>query len=293
MPSVLLRLTRLTTFLVILLCTPLSALCAANGVVFGPRDVTVGSWGVAALVQRFECDAGGEGSLVVTRRTADKSFLGGVVLVNNSLFSLQTFLESSQPVFVADVNLHKTNVIGITVIGAPGAGLSIEVRAESAVALPQATFSATPESIMLGEASMLQWTSTDAESLSITPDIGAVAASGSRSVSPQANTTYTLTATGPGGSVTRTADVTVIAPPPTVSLSVSPSSISAGETVVLAWSSTNAQSAEIAPDIGSVAPSGTPLNFARRDHRLHHHRQRPRRNRPGQRHGDGAYRSYR
>jgi hypothetical protein len=130
MPSVLLRLTRLTAFLVILLCTPVSALCAANGVVFGPRDVTVGSWGV---VQRFECDAGGEGTLIVTRRTADKRFLGGVVLVNNSLFSLHDFLASSQPVFVADVNLRKSNVTGVTVIGAPGAALSIEVRAKSKV----------------------------------------------------------------------------------------------------------------------------------------------------------------
>jgi RHS repeat-associated protein len=257
MPSVLPRLTRLTAFLVILLCTPLSALCAANGVVFGPRDVTVGAWGVAASVHRFECEVSGAGSLVVTRRTTDKAFKGGFVLVNNSFFSLHEFLEGSQPVFVASVNLRATNVIGLTLIGAPGAALGIEVRAKSVVNLPQATFSATPESIALGQASMLQWTSTDAESLSITPDIGDVAASGSQSISPQATTTYTLTAAGPGGTVTRTATVTVIAPPPTVSFSVSPSSISAGETVVYAWSSTNAQSATIAPGIGSVAPSGT------------------------------------
>ena len=155
------------------------------------------------------------------------------------------------------MNLRKTNVIGITVIGAPGAGLSIEVRAKSAVSPPQVTFSASPESIMLGQSSTLQWTSTDAASLSITPDIGVVAASGSQSVSPQMNTTYTLTATGPGGSVTRTATVTVIAPPPTVSLSLNPAGISPGETVALTWSSVNAQSAAIEPGIGPVAPSGT------------------------------------
>ena len=91
MPSVLLRLTRLTAFLVILLCTPLSALCASNGVVFGPRDVTVGSWGVAALVQRFECDAGGEGSLVVTRRTADKSFWAALSWSITAFFPYKSF----------------------------------------------------------------------------------------------------------------------------------------------------------------------------------------------------------
>ena len=257
MPSVLPRLTRLIGFLAIL-CTPVSGLCAENGVVFGPRDFAVGSWGVHASVHRFECDANAEGSLVVSRRITDKAFKGGFVLVNNSFFSLHEFLEGSQSVFVADVNLRKTNVIGLTLIGEPGAALSIEVRATDIVNLPQATFSATPESIRLGEASTLQWTSTDAASLGIAPGIGDVAPSGSQIVSPQATTTYTLTAAGPGGTATRTATVTVIAPPPTVSLSISPASISTGDIVVLTWSSTNVQSAAIEPGIGSVLlPSGT------------------------------------
>jgi hypothetical protein len=126
MPSTLLRWTRLIGFLVLLLCNPFSSLCAQSNVVFGPRDVTVGSWGVHVSAHRFKCNASGVGSLVVSRRTADKSLWGGHVLVNKSLFSLQEFLESSQPVFDADVNLGKTNVIGVTLIGAPGATLSIE-----------------------------------------------------------------------------------------------------------------------------------------------------------------------
>jgi RHS repeat-associated protein len=257
MPSVLSRLTRLIGFFAIL-CTPVSGLCAENGVVFGPRDFAVGSWGVHASVHRFECDANAEGSLVVSRRITDKAFKGGFVLVNNSFFSLHEFLEGSQSVFVADVNLRKTNVIGLTLIGEPGAALSIEVRATDIVNLPQATFSATPESIRLGEASTLQWTSTDAATVSIAPGIGDVAPSGSQIASPQATTTYTLTAAGPGGTATRTATVTVIAPPPTVSLSISPASISTGDIVVLTWSSTNVQSAAIEPGIGSVLlPSGT------------------------------------
>ena len=256
MRSILPRLTRLIGFIAIL-CIPVSGLCAEDGVVFGPRDFTVSSWGVHASVHRFECAANGEGSLVVSRRTADKAFKGGFVLVNNSFFSLHEFLEGSQPVFVAAVNLRKTNVIGLTLIGAPGAALSIEVRANSVVNLPQATLSATPQSIALGQASTLQWTSTDAASLSIAPGIGNVAPSGSQIVSPQATTTYTLTAVGPGGTVTRTATVTVIVPPPTVSLSISPANISAGDIVALTWSSTNAQSAAIEPGIGSVAPNGT------------------------------------
>ncbi len=257
MPSAPLRLTRLISVLAIVLCIPGSGLCAGDDVVFGPRDVTVGAWGVQAFVNRFACAAGGEGALVVSRLTAGKRFWGGFVLVNERLFTLQEFLESGGPQFAAAVNLRQKNVIGLTVIGEPGAALQIEVRAERIAAPPQATFEAVPASIKLGETSTLQWTSTEAETVSIAPEIGNVAASGSKSVSPQASTAYTLTATGPGGSVTRTAAVTVTLPAPTASLSVSPAEISAGETVVLSWSSTYAQSAAIEPGIGPVAVSGT------------------------------------
>ena len=256
MPSILLRLIRLTGFLAILF-TPVSGFCAENGVVFGPRAFTVSSWGVHASVHRFESAANGGGSLVVSRRTADKAFKAGFVLVNNSFFSLHEFLGGSQPVFVANVNLRKTNMISLTLIGAPGAALSIEVSANSVVNLPQASFSASPESITLGQASTLQWTSTDAATVSIAPGIGNMAPSGSQTVSPQATTTYTLTAAGPGGTANRTATVTVIAPPPAVNLSISPASISTGEIVSLTWSSTHAQNAAIEPSIGVVPPNGT------------------------------------
>ena len=46
------------------------------------------------------------------------------------------------------------------------------------------------------------------------------------------------------------------APPPTVTLSVAPSSIDRGQSATLSWSSTNAESAEIEPDIGEVPTSG-------------------------------------
>ena len=47
------------------------------------------------------------------------------------------------------------------------------------------------------------------------------------------------------------------APPPTVTLSASPSSIDRGQSTTLTWSSTSAESAEITPDIGMVPTSGT------------------------------------
>src|SRR5580698_478417 len=50
-------------------------------------------------------------------------------------------------------------------------------------------------------------------------------------------------------------------PQPTVTLNASPTSVNAGGTVTLSWSSTNATDLDIEPSIGKVAPQGsTPAN---------------------------------
>ena len=71
--------------------------------------------------------------------------------------------------------------------------------------------SASPTTITTGAASTLTWSSTNATSVSINQGIGAVALSGTRSVSPASTTTYTVTATNAAGSVTATATVTTTA----------------------------------------------------------------------------------
>jgi peptidoglycan-associated lipoprotein len=81
-------------------------------------------------------------------------------------------------------------------------------------AAPTVTLSADPTSINKGESSTLSWTSTNATSVSVAPEVGAVTAEGSTKVSPADSTTYTIIATGPGGSANATARVTVNAPPP-------------------------------------------------------------------------------
>jgi peptidoglycan-associated lipoprotein len=81
-------------------------------------------------------------------------------------------------------------------------------------ARPTVTLQASPTSLNKGDSATLSWNSTDATTLSIAPDVGAVTAQGSTKVTPSDSTTYTVTATGPGGSATATAMVTVNAPPP-------------------------------------------------------------------------------
>jgi peptidoglycan-associated lipoprotein len=78
-----------------------------------------------------------------------------------------------------------------------------------------AQFSAEPTSIQRGQSSTLRWeVSGDVTSVSIDQAVGTVQNTGSRTVSPNNSTTYTLTATGPGGRTTGSATVTVTSLPP-------------------------------------------------------------------------------
>lgn len=75
-------------------------------------------------------------------------------------------------------------------------------------------FTAEPSSIERGQSSTLRWSVSGATGISISQGIGTVQANGSRRVFPSETTTYELTASGPGGTVTRNATVNVTAPPP-------------------------------------------------------------------------------
>lgn len=73
------------------------------------------------------------------------------------------------------------------------------------------SFTASPASVQLGTPSTLSWSVSDATSLTIDGGVGPVTGS-NKVVTPGATTTYTLSATGSGGSVTRAVTVTVTAP---------------------------------------------------------------------------------
>jgi peptidoglycan-associated lipoprotein len=76
-------------------------------------------------------------------------------------------------------------------------------------------FSAEPTSIQRGQSSTLRWeVSGEVTSISIDQGIGTKEKAGNQRVFPNDSTTYTLTATGPGGSRTAMTTITVTAPPP-------------------------------------------------------------------------------
>jgi peptidoglycan-associated lipoprotein len=83
-----------------------------------------------------------------------------------------------------------------------------------AAAKPTVSIQANPTTIDKGGSSTLTWTSTDATQLTVSPDVGSVNAQGSTQVSPANSTTYTITASGPGGSADSSVRVTVNQPAP-------------------------------------------------------------------------------
>ena len=73
-----------------------------------------------------------------------------------------------------------------------------------AAAQPTVTLSASPAQVNSGDTTTLSWSSTDATDADIEPGVGKVAVQGSTPVNPTGSTTYTITATGPGGTATAT-----------------------------------------------------------------------------------------
>jgi peptidoglycan-associated lipoprotein len=81
---------------------------------------------------------------------------------------------------------------------------------------PTVTISADRTSVNKGESARLTWSSTDAQNVSIAPEVGAVTPQGSTSVTPAESTTYTVTASGPGGNADSSVRISVNAPPAAV-----------------------------------------------------------------------------
>jgi len=90
----------------------------------------------------------------------------------------------------------------------------------SVVVLPSGTvipvislFEASPPSIAKGESSTLRWNISGASTVRIDPDVGSVALTGNRVVSPTKTTVYTIVATNQAGTTTATTGVLVTTVP--------------------------------------------------------------------------------
>lgn len=78
---------------------------------------------------------------------------------------------------------------------------------------PSVALCASPVSAQAGQPVTLTWSSTNATSITLEPSLGPVAPKGSTTVRPSQSTTYTVTATGPGGAAHASAQVTITPAP--------------------------------------------------------------------------------
>jgi len=132
-----------------------------------------------------------------------------------------------------------------------------------AVAKPSAELAASNTQLNCGDTTQLKWSSSDAPRVEISP-VGTVAASGEQGVQPKQETTYNLTATGPGG--TATSNVTVnVNNAIDADLSLSPGEVHykrvgdkvlQDDTTALNWTARNASNISI-DGVGNVDPSGS------------------------------------
>ena len=110
------------------------------------------------------------------------------------------------------VNISGDTMTGTLMDSFGDLGSFTATKSASAVLPGIDTFSASPPSITAGQSTTLSWSTSNATAVSIDNGVGSQSPSGSVTVSPARTTVYTLTATGPAGSIT--AQTTVVVSPP-------------------------------------------------------------------------------
>ncbi len=130
---------------------------------------------------------------------------------------------------------------------------------------PQVTLQSSTASITAGQSATLTWTSANATTVAIMPSVSSspLPLNGAASVTPRKPRLTPLQRRPPTERPRpRTTTITVYAAPlpPTVTISVNPTTINSGQTASVTWTSTNATSVVITPNILSDELPTYPLN---------------------------------
>jgi phospholipase C len=152
---------------------------------------------------------------------------------------------------------------------ASGAGGSTQpqtVTVQVAQGPPQITqFTANPTAVNAGQTTTITWATINATTVTISPpipqveDTGSLPTSGTSVVPVSATTTFTISASGPGGTATQNVTVEV---PFALSLTASPSTITAGQQVTLTWQVTSGTATALSIDNGVCTACALPKGTA-------------------------------
>ncbi|MCI5208646.1 MAG: hypothetical protein D3910_07595, partial [Candidatus Electrothrix sp. ATG2] len=181
------------------------------------------------------------------------------VFANATSCTIDQGIGEIEPGAVRDVTPTSTTTYTMTAVG-PGGTVTDQVTITVIPTNPVPTVSLATNKLQIirGNSVTLSWESSYADSLTITPDLGGtLPLTGSETVYPETTTTYTVTATNANGTATDSVTITVIPPSPTITLTATPTDIMAGETAVLSWSTTDADSVSFNQGINGVPLQGT------------------------------------
>jgi hypothetical protein len=255
------RVALLLTALVILL-TSVATVSASDHAVFGPEEFTIVRLRTHVFLRRFKVSEPGEGSILITRNSPVRMFRSGSVTLNGRRISLRQLFHGTRTVLERKIRLRRRNHLQVSLQGARGASITIEVR-EKSLTPPNRPPEAEAQSVTTAEetAISITLTGTDADGDSLTYQVISEPGHGTLAGTPP-NLTYTPNAdyTGTDSFTFTVNDGTVDSAPATVSLTVNPvndppvagagpdQTVSGGDTVSLDGS-------------GSVDVDGDPLSY--------------------------------
>ena len=221
-------------FLLLSIIAPITY--ANEPAVFGPKDVEIGRFYFHFSRYSFSVQNPGDGVLSISKNTPEQAISAGFLFFNGTFVPLKQFLSGNDINFYEKLTLAASNNLTLFLGGIPGASVTVKVEnAGNPVPPPVIDFSAYPDSILLGESAVLVWETSNADIIEIDQGVGMVVDNGSMTVLPIETTTYTLTATGPGGRVSARETVTVVKTP-RVGLVLSDTELDYGESATLSWS---------------------------------------------------------
>ena len=123
--------------------------------------------------------------------------------------------------------------------------------------LPRAELSTDQPSIVRGDSTTLHWSTLNADSVYIDPDIGSVEKTGWVSISPEQTTTYRLMVSGRDTTINESVEITVSSPAPVLSFTSSRTAIERGQSIMLRWSVEHADRVRLEPRMGEVEKTGS------------------------------------
>lgn len=144
-------------------------------------------------------------------------------------------------------------------VNSPGGLIKSSVRVEVEGGPPTIdAFTATPQTIMPGDSSILEWTASNASHVTIEPGVGMQPSTGSVTVNPVMTTTYVLTAVGDEGTAMSQVQIVVATgnQPFILSFTAAPQTVASGGAATLAWEVANADNVTISNVPGLQAIKG-------------------------------------